>query len=551
MNVGEMQRKLSLWAMQNKEHRFFDLYHLLYDQDWLRLAHDRVAQNAGSKTAGCDGINMKLFDEKLERNLQQLAGELKSQSYEPQPVRRVYIPKTEGKVRPLGIHSIRDRIVQEALRMILEPIYEADFDQHSYGFRPNRCTMDAVKRVAASTLGHNTYYWVIEGDLSSYFDTICHRKLMKIIRRRIADQKLLCLIWKYLRAGVMEGKLFKDTKTGIAQGGIVSPLFANVYLHQLDNYMKRYTELSPYARSRRRGNGMANYIYSRYCDDFVLLCNGTRAQAEAMKEELYHFLKTLRLKLSKEKTRVTHLNDGFKFLGFWIQRRLNARRELKTNLLIPQDAIAKLKAKIDLITAPGTHQESLNAKILALNRVISGWCRYYQYTGRATTQFSKLSPFVFWKLVHWIGRKYKCSSPEVMKRYYVGSSLATGQYRLLMPNEFKTRKYMPSVCKPNPYLMQECRLEREELPDERYWTGYEQRPGTEDLRPLILARDGMVCQICGVAVIPSRYQIDHIKPVKRFKIPVEANRPDNLWVLCLTCHKAKTEAERRMESRMR
>src|SRR5215470_12322554 len=154
MNVGEMQRKLSLWAEQHKEHHFFDLYHLLYDKEWLRLAHDHVKQNAGSKTAGCDGITMKDFDEHLEDHLQQLAQDLKAQAFEPYPVRRVYIPKANGKVRPLGILSIRDRIVQEALRMVLEPIYEADFSQYSFGFRPNRCTMDAIKCIQWSSTEH-------------------------------------------------------------------------------------------------------------------------------------------------------------------------------------------------------------------------------------------------------------------------------------------------------------------------------------------------------------------------------------------------------------
>ena len=223
MNVGEMQRKLSLWAEQDKEHKFFDLYHLLYDKQWLRLAHDYVKQNAGSKTAGCDGINMSAFDENLEENLQQLIKELKSETFEPHPVRRVYIKKANGRLRPLGIPSIRDRIVQEALRMILEPIYEADFDQRSFGFRPNRRTMDAVKYLAANTVGNQRYYWVIEGDISSYFDTIKHKKLIKLIGHRVKDRKLLRLIWKFLRAGVMENKLFKDTKSGTPQGGINKP----------------------------------------------------------------------------------------------------------------------------------------------------------------------------------------------------------------------------------------------------------------------------------------------------------------------------------------
>lgn len=222
MNIGEMQRKLSAWAEEDQEHRFFDLYHLLYNMDWLRLAHDHVAQNAGSITAGCDGINMKLFDEQLEENLQRLAAELRSEEFTPSPVRRVYIQKHNGsgKYRPLGIPAIRDRIVQEALRMILEPIYEADFSQHSFGFRPNRRTMDAVKYAAMCTIGRQRYYWIIEGDISSYFDTIAHRRLVKRLRRRVKDEKLIRLIWKFLRAGVMEGKLFTDTKRGMPQGGI-------------------------------------------------------------------------------------------------------------------------------------------------------------------------------------------------------------------------------------------------------------------------------------------------------------------------------------------
>src|SRR5262245_40834470 len=178
MNVGEMQRKLSLWAEQNKERRFYGLYRLLYDRDWLRLAHDYVKQNAGSVTAGCDGINIKLYDERLEDNLDRLTVELKSENFEPYPVRRVYIRKANGKYRPLGIASIRDRIVQEALRMILEPVYEADFSQYSFGFRPNRCTMDVIKCLTWSTQEQKKFFWIVEGDISSYFDTICHRKLI-------------------------------------------------------------------------------------------------------------------------------------------------------------------------------------------------------------------------------------------------------------------------------------------------------------------------------------------------------------------------------------
>jgi group II intron reverse transcriptase/maturase len=552
MNIGEMQRKLSLKAEKSPEHKFDDLYSLLCNQQWLRLAHDYVAENSGSVTAGCDGINMKRFDENLEDNLQQLAQELKSQTFEPFPVRRAYIPKPDGGDRPLGIPSIKDRIVQEALRMVLEPIYEADFNQLSFGFRPNRCTMDAVNYVTFNATGRNRYFWVVEADISSYFDTINHRKLIKLLRRRIKDGKLLRLLWKFLRAGIMEGKLLRDTKRGTPQGGIISPLLANIYLHELDQYMSRYCELSYNQRQKRRRAGLANFFHIRYADDFVVICNGTKAQAEAMKEEIQTFLnEKLKLKLSDEKTKVTHVNDGFKFLGFHVKRGRGRGGSMRIRKLIPKEAVAEVKNKIKAATEAHTHQDAVNAKILALNRIIGGWCRYYQYTSKASTQFMKIEYYAFWRMVHWLGRKYQLSAREVIKLYRKNNSLATENYRLLKATEIKTKVYRKSVRKPNPYTTQDVKILREELSVERSWTGNERRPGMDDLRPLVMKRDKHVCQMCDNAVTRHTAQIDHIKPVRRFRRPVDANRLENLWTLCIACHQEKTESDRQMESRMR
>src|SRR5262245_18739104 len=326
MNVGEMQRLLSLKAEKSPGHRFDDLHGLICDMDWLWLAHDYVAQNAGSKTAGCDGVVMADFDRDAGGNLRRLREALRSGEFEACPVRRVYIPKANGKRRPLGIPSIRDRIVQEAVRMALEPIFEADFSQHSFGFRPNRRTMDAIRHLMCFTKEHTKYFWAIEGDISAYFDTIPHRELMKLVGRRVKDARLLDLIWKFLRAGVMERKLFKGTELGTPQGGIVSPLLANVYLHELDRFVERYTGLSKREKAERRRRGQANFAYARYADDFVVLCNGTREQAMALREELQTFLSdSLRLTLSMEKTKVTHLDEGFEFLGFRLQRSLGGK----------------------------------------------------------------------------------------------------------------------------------------------------------------------------------------------------------------------------------
>lgn len=289
MNVGELQQKISQRATQAPSHRFEDLYSLLYNWDWLSEAQRHVKRNTGSKTAGIDGISMRDFEEHLEVNLQTLQETLRARTFEPLPVRRRTIQevKRNGKIkhRRLGIPTIQDRIVQEAVRMALEPIYEADFSKHSYGFRPNRCTVDAVtyigKRLAAN---RHTYGWVIEGDITSFFDTLNQKKLMQLLRKRIKDQKILDLIWKFLRSGVTEKDKLRHTVTGTPQGGIVSALLSNVYLHELDRYMEKYTNKRN--RSYWKKKGHANFLYVRYCDDFVVLCDGNKQQAEAMKQEL-------------------------------------------------------------------------------------------------------------------------------------------------------------------------------------------------------------------------------------------------------------------------
>ena len=551
MNVGEMQRKLSEWSTQDKERKFYGLYDLLYDRDWLRLAHDYVKQNAGSVTAGCDGVNMATFDENLEVNLQRIIEELKSETFTPDPVRRVYIPKPNGKTRPLGIPAIKDRIVQEALRMALEPIFEADFSQYSFGFRPTRRTMDAVRYIQWSTTEKKKFFWVIEGDIASYFDTIYHPKLIRLLGRRVKDKKILRLIWKFLRAGVMEKRTFRDTTLGTPQGGIISPLLANIYLNELDRYMERYTSLPVGEKEKRRRQGIGNFTFSRYADDFVVLCNGGKRQAEDMREELHQFLKSkLRLELSREKTKVTHLNDGFNFLGFRIYRGLGGSGTT-TKIVIPDEAIDKVRVKIHIALAPATQKDSVNTKIAGLNRLIRGWCQYYQYTSKASTQFSQLGNELFWEMAHWLGRKFKIPMPVVMQRFKRDNTFVSGDLCLLKPTEFPSLKYQQRFFKPNPYLTQERVINRENLPVESYWSGYEARPGMADLRPLILERDEGVCQNCGIMVTSSTAEIDHIRPVRRYKRPINATTLDNLWTLCKNCHQEKTKSDRQAESRMR
>jgi group II intron reverse transcriptase/maturase len=549
MNAGEMQRSLSVKAERSPDHKFDDLFSLVYVMEWLRIAHDHVSDNAGSITSGCDGINMSEFDENMEDNLQNIHDALKLGNFDVKPVRRVNIPKPNGKLRPLGIPTIRDRIVQESLRMILEPIFEADFSQHSYGFRPNRCTMHAIACLRYSMTENKKYFWVVEGDISAYFDTINHRQLIKLLGRRIKDKKILDLIWKFLRAGIMERKLFKDTILGTPQGGIVSPLLANVYLHELDKYMQKYTDLSQQDKSHRRKQGLANYVYVRYADDFVVLLNGTKAQAELMKEELHKFLSTtLRLNLSMEKTQVTHLNQGFDFLGFCFKRSL-CGKGVSTRILIPEAKVKRHLDKIKEATDPSTHEDSAILKLKALNRIISGWCRYYQHTSKVSAQFGELERKTFWLVAHWLCRKYQISMPTCMQRYRTKDGLGTEQTKLIRHDSFKFQPWGKGFLIPNPYIMV-ATLEREELPTDSPWTGYEERPGWADIRLTVLQRDNYTCCLCKTDVSYSNAQVDHLIPYSRYKRPVDANCVGNLWTLCKTCHERKTQRDRQRESRV-
>jgi RNA-directed DNA polymerase len=552
VDVGEMQRKLSQWATEDKERKFRDLYSLLCNEIWLRVAHKSVSSNAGRETAGIDGVTMSNFNGNLDRHLGELKADLKARIFEPLPVDRAYVPKPNGKLRPLGIPAIKDRIVQEALRMALEPIWEADFSIHSYGFRPNRSTYDAIAYIGNRLTGQGrSYQWIIEGDITSYFDTIPHRRLIKMVKRRIADKDIRNLLWKFLRAGVMEKGQLQDTLTGTPQGGIISPLLANLYLHDLDVYMEsKYLTLTNWYKGQRRAQGKSNFLYVRYADDFVVLCNGTKTQAQAMKEELGGLLSTMGLKLSEEKTRITHITEGFDFLGYRVIRSIGTRGIMVPKVLIPDKAIKRFQDAITGILNPNTHNDSVNAKIVALNRVIRGWCQYYRNTSSPIDIFGDLHNFLYWKMAHWLGRKYEMSIKKIMKRFWKDKTYRTKSQILVMPGSFKANKLMVRHWY-NPYTVKGS-IKRELIFSyETLWTGHERRQGSMDKREEVLLRDGPICAACKGTFHESEVHADHIVLRAKFKDPLEADHLDNYQILCNNCHRAKTESDLKTLSRMR
>jgi RNA-directed DNA polymerase len=560
VNVDEMQKKLSQKATKEPEHPFENLYGLLCNEVWLRAAAHKVLQNKGSGTAGIDGMMKSNFLGDPDGYIRSLQESLKAKTFEPEPVKRVYIPKPNSeKKRPLGIPILLDRIVQEALRMILEPIWEADFSLHSYGFRPNRSTYDAIAYLGGRLTGSSgqTYQWVIEGDIASYFDTIPHRRLIKAVKRRVADRNIRDLIWKFLRAGVMHQGIIKETLTGTPQGGIVSPLLANIYLHELDKYIEtKYLNFTEQQRAVRRKRGKGNFLYVRYADDFVVLCNGTKAETQAMKKELGEFLSTMGLTLSEEKTKVTHITEGFDFLGYRVIRGRGARGKMVPKVLVPKKAIIRYRHKIREMLARHTAEESVGLKIQKLNWLTRGWGEYYRYVSSPSKAFKKIKDELFWKFAHWLGRKYDNNMPAIMRRFRKGSTFRIGAKVLLMPTEYKAKKFLSKTWH-NPYTEKdEVSKEKERIKRESLFSYDniklgERRPGEIDLRDEILLRDGPICARCKKEFNPWEVQVDHIIARARFKRPEDADRLENQQVLCTECHRAKTKIDLKVLSRVR
>ena len=310
-------------------------------------AWQAVRRNRGA--AGVDKVSIQMFEQNLNANLDRLMRELKQRTYQPLPARRVYIPKDARgtKFRPLGIPAVRDRVAQEVLRRLLNPIFEAKFHDHSYGFRPGRSCHQAVEKVLE--LGRQGYRWVLDADISGFFDNLSHAAVMDELSNVIADGNILGLVEKFLKAGVMEGGKTQPTRVGTPQGGVVSPLLANIALNLLDWHLHEQ-----------------GFRFVRYADDFVVLCRNEDEAKEARLQIEHLLADRLGLTLSAEKTKVTTFHEGFAFLGFDIKSRFVRMRE---------KSVENFKTKVRRITR---RSHNLDAEMIEqLNRVIRGTANYF------------------------------------------------------------------------------------------------------------------------------------------------------------------------------
>jgi RNA-directed DNA polymerase len=420
--VRSMQTKLHLWAARDAGRRFGDLFNLVYDPAFLVVAWERVSTNKGASTPGIDKATAAGVEARggVIGLLGCIREELKSGSFRPVEVRRVLIPKSNGKLRKLGIPTLADRVVQASLKLVLEPIFEADFKPCSYGFRPNRRAQDAISEIHNLASRPRNYQWVLEADIKACFDEISHTALMNRVRVRVKDKRVCALVKAFLKAGVMtELGDREETHTGTPQGGIISPLMANIALSALDDHFdQQWRQQMPteYQRAKRRRNGMANYKIVRYADDFVIMVSGDRHHAEELREEVAAVLAPLGLRLSPEKTAVVHIDEGFDFLGFHIRRqRKRGTQKWYVYTRPSRKAIQSIKDKVSEKTYRSTRHQDLDELLRSLNMSLAGWANHFRH-GVSKAIFSAVDHHAWNRLMRWIRAKYAGKSGLSMKQ---------------------------------------------------------------------------------------------------------------------------------------
>ena len=445
LRVLAMQVKLHQWATSDPGRRFDDLANLVYDPAFLVVAWDRVRGNKGARTAGVDGVKPRSIVFGAENLLRGLRDDLKAGRFVPRRVREKAIPKAAGKVRRLGIPTTVDRVVQATLKLVLEPIFEADFEPCSYGFRPKRRAQDAIAEIHHLASSPRNYEWVFEADITACFDEIDHTALMGRVRDRIGDKRVLGWVKAFLKAGVLtEEGLDRETNTGTPQGGILSPLLANIALSVLDEHFTHKWEAlgSPSARARRRRAGVPSMRLVRYADDFVVMIHGQRDDAEALWDEVGAVLAPMGLRLSEAKTRVCHIDEGFDFLGWRIQRRAWRSRTGKTAIYTypSKKTLAAITDKVRTLTRRAKHR-TLADLLRRLNPVLRGWCNYFRH-GVSKRTFSYLDYFVFRRVLGWLRKRHAgLNMHTLVRRHLPNWAISDDGIELFRPSVVAVERY--------------------------------------------------------------------------------------------------------------
>lgn len=568
--------------------RFNRLWRVITSREWLFHAWRRILGNQGSQTAG---IDFETADDIDYSRIVALSERLRAGTYRPKPVRRVYIPKDNGKQRPLGIPTIEDRIVQQALRMVLEPIFEADFHDCSHGFRKYRSTLTALQEVAVA---YPRTSWIVEGDIVGCFDNIPHEGLVKAVSRRIADEKVLSLIRRFLKAGYMENWVYHKTYSGTPQGGIVSPLLCNIFLHELDEMMvkeldanRRQTSKEAYARGSREyqrisrelrkrrvrlqhagradrvqllaeihelkkqqrhtpcyaGRHPAKFGYVRYADDFVILVNGTKAEADAAKTRVANKLHSMGLELSDEKTRLTHWSKPVRFLGYHVRgRRREKGVQIKAIFSIPDEKVRRIREEIRRVC--GLYHIPEADAMARVSLIFRGWCNYYRFASGPQRDFSRLAYFAWWQFAHFLARKHKLSIAQMIRRWkrskrlkrvvVNGRQLQTfvmpigGQEKILNIVPPKTGSIW-NIPRPPVWLA-------DRLPPT--FTDWSLGRSLETRLTAVGRSDGL-CEGCGKRPV---FQVHHPKPIRgrsfQARVASDKAQRQSAIALCRECHAA-------------
>jgi group II intron reverse transcriptase/maturase len=562
---------------------------------WFYLsAYAKLASNAGKLTKGVDETTIDGFGGK---RIRKLIEDLRYERYKPKPVRRVYIPKKNGKFRPLGIPSFYDKVVQEIVRQMLEAIYEPLFSRNSHGFRPNRSCHTALQQIRETGNGTS---WIIEGDIKGFFDSIDHDIMIELLAKRIKDGRFLRLIKLFLKSGVMDEGKVRDTLTGAPQGGVISPILSNIYLHELDSYMdemsrreyrgekrqtnKEYSKI--HARKLRRIKAgrlkeakellqiqrkLSAYDsmdpdyrrvrYVRYADDFVVLVIGPKSMAERIKYEVSQFLSSeLKIELSNEKTVITNpLTNRCRFLGYDIVKGIDHTQIVKTKngrkvrsvtgvlqLLVPGDVIREKIRPFQRNGKPTHRPDRVNTPVEGLiaqyNNEIRGLTNYYCMAANVARQIYRFQYYHYYSLVKTVGLKFKLSMRKTLKKYGVDVKRKSGTgTRRILGVVHETKNGPKQLAYYNAPIKRTIRPHGERIVEYEAAAYHE----SEIIRRLSYGQ----CELCGSRSDPMNLEVHHIKKVKDLKTRYEG-RDQPKWasvmikirrtslVLCNCCHRS-------------